>query len=86
MPDRSKRRQVTPRRRSDMQAVRGNEPAESAPAIAHPGLGIFAVGAGNMTGPPSRPFPVKQPTDEQFAKWMVIIVIMLGMLTLLALS
>jgi hypothetical protein len=45
MPDRSKRRQVTPRRRSDMQAVRGNEPAESAPAIAHPGLRIFAVGA-----------------------------------------
>jgi hypothetical protein len=39
-----------------------------------------------MIGPPSRPFPVKQPTDEQFAKWVVMIVITLGMLTLLALS
>jgi hypothetical protein len=39
-----------------------------------------------MTGPPSRPFPVKRPTDEQFAKWVVMIVIMLGMLALLALS
>jgi hypothetical protein len=45
MPDRSKRRQVTPRRRSDMQAARGNEPAESAPASAHLRLGISAVGA-----------------------------------------
>jgi hypothetical protein len=39
-----------------------------------------------MRGPPSRPFSVKRPTDEQFAKWMVMIVTMLGMLTLLALS
>jgi hypothetical protein len=39
-----------------------------------------------MTSPPSRPFPVKQPTDEQFVKWMVMIVITLGMLTLLVLS
>jgi hypothetical protein len=39
-----------------------------------------------MTGPPSRPFPGKQPTGEQFAKWIVMIVIMLGMLVLLALS
>jgi hypothetical protein len=76
-----------------MQAVRGNEPAESAPASALPALGIFAVGADNgrgdrrnMTRPPSRPFPVKRPTSEQFAKWIVMIVIMLAMLTLIALS
>ena len=76
-----------------MQAMRGNEPAESAPASAHRALGIFAVGADNdrgnrrnMTGPPSRPFPVKRPTGEQFAMWIVMIVIMLGMLTLVALS
>lgn len=45
MPNRSKRRQVTPRRRSDVQAVRGSESAKSAPAIALLGLKIFAVGA-----------------------------------------
>jgi hypothetical protein len=39
-----------------------------------------------MTGPPSRSFPVKRPTGEQFAKWIVVIVIMLGMLAFLALS
>jgi hypothetical protein len=39
-----------------------------------------------MAGPRSRPFPVKQPSGEQFAKWVVMIVIILGMLALLALS
>jgi hypothetical protein len=39
-----------------------------------------------MTGPPSRPFPAKRPTDEQFAKWIVMVVITLGMLAALALS
>jgi hypothetical protein len=38
-----------------------------------------------MTGP-RRPFPVKRPSGEQFAKWIVMIVTMLGMLAFLALS
>jgi hypothetical protein len=38
-----------------------------------------------MTGP-RRPFPVKRPSGEQFAKWIVMIVTMLGMLALIALS
>jgi hypothetical protein len=39
-----------------------------------------------MTGPRGRPFPVKQPTGEQFAKWIVMIVTTLGVLALIALS